>query len=263
MSIRKFFKPLKKTPSDESTNKVLLDPKGPLSKVLSSSAIKMVNDEVSKVQEKPGSSAVESISNKRGKYLTLTPAQRFEVGKRAAEHGVAAALRYFEKKYPHLALKETSVRRLRNLYQEKLKMQTIEGEATTSEVQEIPRKKSGRPLLLPDKLDVKVQECIKELRRNGACVGTSVVVATAKGVIMNKNADLLVSNGGYIDLTDNWAKSLQTRMGFVKRKASSSAKITPEEFDKQKISDWNQLRSSFILYHGERRSYTSQSHRKR
>ena len=224
MSIQKFFKPLEKTPSDESTNKVLLDPKGPLSKVLSSSAIKMVNDKVSKVQEKPGSSAVESISNKRGKYLTLTPAQRFEVGKRAAEHGVAAALRYFEKKYPHLALKETSVRRLRNLYQEKLKMQTIEGEATTSEVQEIPRKKSGRPLLLPDKLDVKVQECIKELRRNGACVGTSVVVAT----------DLLVSNGGYIDLTDNWAKSLQTRMGFVKRKASSSAKITPEEFDKQK-----------------------------
>ena len=64
MSILKFFKPLEKTPSDESTNKVLLDPKGPLSKVLSSSAIKMVNDEVSKVQEKPGSSAVESISNK-------------------------------------------------------------------------------------------------------------------------------------------------------------------------------------------------------
>ena len=51
---------------------------------------------------------------------------------------------------------------------------------------------------------------------------------------MNKNADLLVSNVGYIDLTDNWVKSLQTRMGFVKRKASSSAKITPEEFDKQK-----------------------------
>ena len=56
---------------------MLLDPKGPLSKVLSSSAIKMVNDdEVSKVQVKPGSSAVESISYKRGKYLTLTPAQR-------------------------------------------------------------------------------------------------------------------------------------------------------------------------------------------
>ena len=90
------------------------------------------------------------------------------------------------------------------------------------------------PLLLPDKLDLKVQECIKELRRNGASVGTSVVVSTAKGVIMNKNANLLVSNGGYINLTNSWAKSLQNRMGFVKRKAGSSAKITPEEFDQQK-----------------------------
>ena len=50
----------------------------------------MVNDEVSKVYE--------SISNKPGKYLTLTPAQRFEVGKRAAEHGItAAALACFAK----------------------------------------------------------------------------------------------------------------------------------------------------------------------
>ena len=40
----------------------------------------------------------ESISNKPGKYLTLTPAQRFEVGKRAAEHGVTtAALACFDK----------------------------------------------------------------------------------------------------------------------------------------------------------------------
>ena len=51
----------------------------------------MVNDEVSKVYE--------SISNKRGKYLTLTPAQQFEVGKRAAEHGVTtAALACFDNK---------------------------------------------------------------------------------------------------------------------------------------------------------------------
>ena len=51
----------------------------------------MVNDKVSKVYE--------SISNKRGKYLTLTPAQRFEVGKRAAERGItAAALACFDNK---------------------------------------------------------------------------------------------------------------------------------------------------------------------
>ena len=77
IGILKFFKPLEKplaTPSDESTNRVLLDPKGLLTKVLSSSAIKMVNDEVTKVYEKMDSSAVESISDKR-QYLILTPAQ--------------------------------------------------------------------------------------------------------------------------------------------------------------------------------------------
>ena len=95
-------------------------------------------------------------------------------------------------------------------------MLTTKGEATTLGVQEIPLRKSGRPLLLSDKLDVKLQECIKELWRNRACIGTSIEVATVKGVIMNKNADFLVSNGGYINLTDNWAKTLQTQMGFVK-----------------------------------------------
>lgn len=101
----------------------------------------------------------------------------------------------------------------------------------------------------PDKLDSKVQECIKELRRNGASVGTSVVVATAQGVIMNKNADLLVSNDGYINLTDNWAKSLQNRMGFVKRKASSSAKVTPDEFDKQKRDFLRDIRNVISMGH--------------
>ena len=55
MSIHKFFKLLKKLPvipSDESTNIVLLDPKAPLTQVLSSPAIKMVNDEVLKVYQK-------------------------------------------------------------------------------------------------------------------------------------------------------------------------------------------------------------------
>ena len=54
-------------PPDTSTNKVLLDPKGLLTQVLSLSAIKMVNDEVSKVYQKTASSSssspVEWISN--------------------------------------------------------------------------------------------------------------------------------------------------------------------------------------------------------
>ena len=41
--------------------------------------------------------------------------------------------------------------------------------------------KTGRPLLLPERLDTLVQEYIKELRKRGATVSTAVVVATARG----------------------------------------------------------------------------------
>ena len=49
MSVLKFLKPFEKPLVTPSTNTALLDPKGLLTKVLSSSAITMVNDEVSKV----------------------------------------------------------------------------------------------------------------------------------------------------------------------------------------------------------------------
>ena len=79
MSMLKFFKPLEKllvTPS--RTNKALLDPKGLLTKV-------MVNDEVSK--EYQNGSFTHWIDLSR-EILKLTPAQRFEVGKKVAKHGV-------------------------------------------------------------------------------------------------------------------------------------------------------------------------------
>ena len=39
--------------------------------------------------------------------------------------------------------------------------------------------KTGKLLLLPDKLDGQVQEYIKKLRKHGASASTAVVVATA------------------------------------------------------------------------------------
>jgi len=119
------------------------------------------------------------------------------------------------KKYPYLPLKEASIRRFKNLYQSEMKKRFTETStsstttvpAAAAEFQELPRMKSGRPLLLPERLDTLVQEYIKELRKCGATV-SAMVVATARGIIMNKDANLLYSNGGGIKLTDEWAKSL-------------------------------------------------------
>ena len=36
----------------------------------------------------------------RGPYAKFTPEQKTEIGKRAAEHGVVATVRYYEKRFP-------------------------------------------------------------------------------------------------------------------------------------------------------------------
>ena len=51
---------------------------------------------------------------------------------------------------------------------------------------------------------------------------------------MNKDANLLYSNGGGIKWSDEWAKSLLNRMGYVERKACSKVKVDVEHFKRLK-----------------------------
>ena len=88
----------------------LPDPNGSCSETVPSSAVLSVNAKVTDVLKKQTSSS-------RRPYLTLTPAQKYQIGKRAAEYGTTTvAMQYYHKKFPDLLLKETSVRRLKNLY---------------------------------------------------------------------------------------------------------------------------------------------------
>ena len=56
-------------------------------------------------------------------------------------------------------------------------------------------------------------------------------MAAAEGIVMSKDGNLLACNGGGINLTKDWAKSLLRRMGMVKRRVSSKSKVNVEEFD--------------------------------
>ena len=109
MLILKYFRRTSK-PAD---NGDLPDPNASLSKEVPSSAITKANALVSSAIEK-------QCSKERGPYLILTPAEKFKIGQRASEHSVTSALHYFSKKFPDLPLKETSVRRLKDLYHKNL-----------------------------------------------------------------------------------------------------------------------------------------------
>ena len=200
---------------------VLPDPKGSLSEKVPSSSIELTNDIVHDIIDKKTMPC-----GKRVEYLSLTPAQKFSIGKRAAENGVTATIRYYAKAFPDLPLsnlKETTVQRLKNNYQASLK--TDQGSS-----KEFPGKKQGRPLMIGVDLDQQVQDYISYLGTEGAVINTHVVIGIGKGIVMGKDSNLLVCNGGgiHVVLTKDWARNVLKRMGMVNRRANTKAKVSQE-----------------------------------
>ena len=84
--------------------------------------------------------------------------------------------------------------------------------------------------MLGEELDKQVREYVHDLRAMGVTINTAVVLASAEGIIMQKDANLLQS----IELTEGWAKYLLQRIGFVKRNGTTKAKISIEHFEEVK-----------------------------
>ena len=71
--------------------------------------------------------------------------------------------------------------------------------------------------MLGTELDTRVQLYEKELHTNGAIFNTATVTGTAEGIVQHHDMNLLAKHGGPIAITKPWARSLLTRMQFIKR----------------------------------------------
>ena len=85
-------------------------------------------------------------------------------------------------------------------------------------------------------VDEVVQKNVRQMRLCDGVVNTTVIVAAAMGFMLEKNKSALSEYGGHIKINSSYAKSLLHRMRFVKRKGTSSAKITPSEFESVKTA---------------------------
>ena len=186
--------------------------------------------------------ALESASKRivRGKYNCYTPEQRAQIGKYATENGATNAAKRYTAAW-WIAINESTARRLKSEYLEKLKQKFLSTERESDRstdgpitIKGLETKERGRPLLLGDELDAAVQEYIQSLRLANGVVNTIVVMAVAEGIISAKNISMLSSHGGHIVITKSWARSLLTRMGYVKRKFSTSGKISSSQFEESK-----------------------------
>ena len=221
MALLEYFKRRAKT---ESSAPVFLpDENGPLSKEVPSSSIREANVEVSKALQARG---------KRKPYLRVPDDKKAIIAKYAAENGIVKALVHFAPEFPTNALKESTVRGWKTCYLEELAKKKDNGEELL--VKTLPTAKMGRPLNLGADLDRQVQSYLLDTRKGGGAVTTDVAIAGALGIIRRKDSNLLAQNGGHIELTRDWARSLLDRMGFVKRKATTKAKVSVEGIDKLK-----------------------------
>ena len=97
--------------------------------------------------------------------------------------------------------------------------------------------------MIGEDLDKQIRDYVGYLRSTGAIVNTAVVIASAEGILMYKDPGLL----SRINLTKGWAKYLLHRMGFVKRKATSKAKVTVENFEELKEEFLLQINQVIVM----------------
>ena len=206
---------------------VLPNANGPLSTSVPPSTIVSVNKDV-----KPLLDGQPSDSNGRGKYLVYTEEEKLKIAKRAAEMGVTNTIRHFKKDFSDRPLKESTVCTWMNKYKRELAERRRSG--SDLEMKMLPSRKRGHPLLLGEVLDRQVQEYIKSLREAGAVINTAIVMAVGEGIVKSDDSNKLMCNGGHLCITKSWAKSLLNRLGYVKRRGSSKAKVTVTEFDAYK-----------------------------
>ena len=121
-------------------------------------------------------------------------------------------------------------------------------DADSSEFNELPYKKYGQPLNVGEEVDSQVQAYIKDLREAGAPVNTAIVIATGKGIVIDKASDTSIASiSPDIYMTKDWAKYLMKHMGMVKRRASTKAKTTVINFDELKETFLQDIKHSMLM----------------
>ena len=168
--------------------------------------------------------------------MKLTGVQQAQIARYALSHGNQAAIRCYCEEYS-TELRKSSVSTWKSKYVAELDRKQKAGDFEASGevvVDTLPLKKRGRPLLLGSELDDRIKCYIKDARAAGIPIDTTVVMASGEAIVRQTDKNLLKENGGPIEITKTWAKSFLSRLGFVKRKANSIAKVEPSHYQQLK-----------------------------
>ena len=165
---------------------------------------------------------------RRGEYTRLSQEDKAAIGRYACENGVSRALAWYRDKN----VKRSSVSDWKRAYEKELQAKSKDTEPGKAVmVEALPLKNRGRPPLLGHKMDKALQNYIIGMRSRGTPIGTTVVVGIGRGLILK---DQKTHPEYFINpdvLTRDWARSVLRRMGYSKRRSSTTSKVLPGNFD--------------------------------
>lgn len=172
-------------------------------------------------------------------FYRYSRSERAEIGKYASQHGVAAAARVYSRKLGK-NVSGTTASSLKKAY--------LHDKSAADDEGILPEKKRGRPVLLGEVLDTKLQVYIKTVREGGGVISARIVMAAARGILMSYNRARLADFGGDVLITRHWAYALLRRMEFVQRKATTSkSKFTPDDFARVKQQFLNDVKTVIVM----------------
>uniref|UniRef100_A0A1X7UJJ9 Uncharacterized protein n=1 Tax=Amphimedon queenslandica TaxID=400682 RepID=A0A1X7UJJ9_AMPQE len=139
-----------------------------------------------------GDTGSDRSGSSQGTYEKYTPTEKAKIANFAILHGTAAALRHFSKEYPRLKW---------------------------SIVNDWLIKDGG------------VNDIKAYITIGGGVVTLSIVISAATGILMARHPLSQECNGGHFFLKKGWAKCFLKEINFVKRKATTKAKVSVENID--------------------------------
>ena len=100
-------------------------------------------------------------------------------------------------------------------------------ENPNTDLEVVPKRKRGRPTLLPEEIHQTVMIMIKKMRESRPVINYSIITAIATGIIIANDRTLLKEKGGTITLGIKWCESFLKRLDHVKRKATTAKPLIP------------------------------------
>ena len=145
------------------------------------------------------------------------------MGRYTSLHGVAAAARFFTRKFDY-QVSETTLHTMKKAYLQEVTRKRVNEDNENIDL--LPHQKRGRPVFLGESLDGKVQMYLRRVWDGGGVVTERIAIAAAWDILLSCDRSKLVEFGGHVMLNRFWAYSLLKRMNFVKWKVTPLLKAS-------------------------------------